>query len=334
MKILVISLAGVGDTLCATPLIRELALQYPSALIDVLVMWKASADLLRHNPDVNKIHYFNFLSATLNDSIAFLSYLRSEKYFLSFNSFPQSKVQYRMIARFIGADHRVSHRYSSSLLDVCLVNHIAEIDYTKHIIDNNLALLPDGPSGYKPKYELHLCKQDYAVANASWNRDYQYGNRKPILGVHVGSGGTKNLALRRWPAKNYRALFERLHDKFNILQFGDSSERIDDYNYFPSTNITEAAAMLGYCDKFLSVDTVFMHLAAAMEVPKQIVIETPTFNETVFPFNRDFVLVPNPDCHGRTLYRYDGKGIKGTDEEIRAMMQSVTVDVVEAAICQ
>ena len=37
MKILVISLAGIGDTLFATPLLHELRANFPDATIDVLV---------------------------------------------------------------------------------------------------------------------------------------------------------------------------------------------------------------------------------------------------------------------------------------------------------
>jgi ADP-heptose:LPS heptosyltransferase len=40
MKILLIAMAGIGDTLLATPLIRELRLNYPDAQIDALVLWK------------------------------------------------------------------------------------------------------------------------------------------------------------------------------------------------------------------------------------------------------------------------------------------------------
>ena len=46
MKILVISLAGIGDTLLATPLIRELRANFPAATIDVLTMWAGSKDLM------------------------------------------------------------------------------------------------------------------------------------------------------------------------------------------------------------------------------------------------------------------------------------------------
>jgi hypothetical protein len=65
-------------------------------------------------------------------------------------------------------------------------------------------------------------------------------------------------------------------------------------------------------------------------VPGQIVIETPTFNKTIEPYQRPYRLVPNPKVQGRNLeyYRYDGRGIRGSAEELRACMRSVTVEMV------
>ena len=73
-----------------------------------------------------------------------------------------------------------------------------------------------------------------------------------------------------------------------------------------------------------------MHLAAAMKVPNQFVIETPTWNKPIEPFNNRFTLLHNRAVAGRNLdfYRYDGHGIRGTREEIVRCMESVSVDEV------
>jgi ADP-heptose:LPS heptosyltransferase len=169
-----------------------------------------------------------------------------------------------------------------------------------------------------------------------------------LMGLHIGSGGTKNLALRRWPLSSYRDLIQRLSQSdpdLAVLLFGGPEEEkdharllagVDRRRVFapPTRNLREAAALLGRCRLFLSVDTALMHLAAAMNVPAQVVIETPTWNRTVEPYGRPFVLVPNPGVAGRNLefYRYDGRGIRGSAEEISRCMQSVTVDSVHSAV--
>ena len=105
--------------------------------------------------------------------------------------------------------------------------------------------------------------------------------------------------------------------------------------FFPKTeNLLQAAALIAKCDSFLSVDTALMHVAAAMGVKNQIVIETPTWNKPIEPYGNPFTLVKNPVVAGRNLeyYRYDGGDIKGTPEELVRCMASVKVeDVFETA---
>jgi len=81
---------------------------------------------------------------------------------------------------------------------------------------------------------------------------------------------------------------------------------------------------------FLSVDTALMHLAAAVKTPAQIVIETMTFNPTMEPYRRPYVLIRNPNLQGRNLeyYRYDGRGIRGRAAELLACMRAITVEDV------
>ena len=99
-------------------------------------------------------------------------------------------------------------------------------------------------------------------------------------------------------------------------------------------NFRQAAALLRHCQAFLSVDTALMHLAAAVKVPNQIVIEAMTLNATNVPYGNLFKLVPNPAVNSRNLdyYRYDGRPIKGTDRQLTTAMNSVKVEAVQLAV--
>jgi lipopolysaccharide heptosyltransferase II len=350
MKFLVISLAGIGDTLFATPLIHELRANFPDSRIDVLVMWAGSKDLLAGNPHLNTIHHHNLISSGRADSFKFLLRLRGEKYDVSFNTHPQSRALYRAVARFIGARRRASHRYDNSgPLDALLVNRSLPQDYQRHAIDNNLDLL--GLIGVKPVLPQHNYELFLSAAHRQWADEFMTAHelwQRPRLGIHVGSGGTKNLALRRWPLKYYVALIQRLaqsHPRTAVLLFGGPQEERDheiitaqaDRNQVflaRSQDLREAAALAGKCDAFLSVDTSLMHIAAAMRVPRQFVIETPTWNRLIEPYHNAFVLIRNPAVAGKNLdyYRYDGKGIQGTQEELTQCMSSVSVDDVHRII--
>ena len=343
MKILLISLAGIGDTLMATPLIHELRASFPQARIDALVMWAGSRDLLQSNPHLSSVIHQNLIKAMPHETWTCLQDLRRQRYNVSINTYPQSRTVYRAVARFIAAEARFSHVYDRwSVLDHALMTRTMEQDYTLHAVENNLNLLK--LLGASPKLPQHSYELALSAEERKWAQHFLGDDRRKILGIHVGSGPTKNLPLRRWPIENWTGLVQRiLHEQpaWRVFLFGGPEEAeahatilgdvTDSRVIAPQTrNFRHAAAVLEKCHAFISVDTSLMHLAAAMKVPHQFVIETPTFNETVEPYGQRFTVIPNPMVAGRNLdfYRYDGKGIKASAEEIGAMMRSVTVEAV------
>ncbi len=348
MKILVISLAGIGDTLFATPLIHELRANFPDATIDALVMWPGSRDLLENNPHVNRVFQKNLITASKLEAVNFLRSLGKNDYDISISTHPQSRIHYRFAAWLAGAKTRISHEYECfGVFDHWLVNRTLPQDYSRHAAENNLATL--ALIGVKPKLPVHELEIFHTSDEVKWADDFLAQNGlagKKWLGVHVGSGGTKNLALRRWPLANYIALSRQLGEwrsDFPILFFGGPEEQIDhkiihtalpNAIFPPTKNLRQAAALLRRARAFLSVDTALMHVAAAMKVPAQIVIETPTWNQPIEPFGNPFTLIKNPAVAGRGLdfYRYDGGDIKGTREEIIATMESVKVADVFATV--
>jgi ADP-heptose:LPS heptosyltransferase len=350
MKLLVISLAGIGDTLFTTPLIHELRVNFPTAEIDAFVLWTGSRDVLQGNPHLNTVHQQNLITEPKLASLKFLWHLRRRRYDVSFNTHPQSRRHYRCVARLVGAKTRISHDYDHAhAFDRWLINRTLPQDYKRHSAENNLALLE--LLGGKPKLARHSYEVFLAEAEEAWAADYlatHQLNGRRLLGVHVGSGGTKNLALRRWPQSHYVELFRglnRKHPEVSILLLGGPEERAAHEFILRETNsplvlqpetrsLRQAGALIKRCRAFLSVDTSLMHIAAAVGVPRQIVIETPTLNPTVVPYGRDFILVANPFVAGRHLefYRYDGSGIRGTADELVRCMASVKPDSVLQAV--
>jgi ADP-heptose:LPS heptosyltransferase len=351
MKILLIAMSGIGDTLIATPLLRELRANFPEAQIDVLVMWAGAKDLLEGNPNVNRVWQKNLIKDGTANSLPFLRQLRRERYDISLNAHTQGRLAYRAVAAFIGAKRRVGHSYDTTgWLDRAWFMHamVAE-DYTVHSIENNNRLLPlIGAKTLLPSHnmELFLTSIEEQFAN-----EFVSGNQlasRLVLGVHVGSGGTKNLPLKRWPLPNYIELFKRLtagQCQLTVLLFGGPEEKeshaciqaevASSSILVPETrSLRQVAALLKHCHAFLSVDTALMHLAAAIKVRNQLVIEAMTLNETNVPYGNSFTLIRNPAVHGRNLdyYRYDGGPIRGTNKELVAAMNSVKVDDVEHAI--
>lgn len=351
-KILVIALAGIGDALIATPLIRELRAAFPEASIDALVFWAGSRDLLAGNPHLHHVHQCNSFEVGSLAFLKFMTGLRRERYDVSINTHPQSKIEYRIVARLIGAAQRLSHTYdNSTCLDDLLITRSLPQDYAIHSADNNLKLLSLLGKAALPRpraYELFLTPEEIATAQRIADENKLAGRR--VVGIHVGSGKTKNLRLKRWPVENYITLINRLtsaRPEVTVLLFGGPEEKEENARIaaeaahgnlvIPKTrSIREAAALMKHCEAFLSVDNAMMHFAAAMKVPKQVLIESMAFGPTLEPYGRPYRLVKNPAVHGRNLdyYRYDGKGIRGTEEELRQIMAAVKVDAVFNAVLE
>lgn len=341
MKILVISLAGIGDTLFTTPLIHELRENFPDIRIDALVKEAGARDLLENNPHLSHVFFKDLLKCGKLEGVQFLRSLHKEDYDVSISTYPQSRIHYRIAARLVGARTRISHEYEcSGPLDGWLVNRILPQDYSLHAVENNLATLP--LLGAKQLLSLpHTLEVFLKSEEMKWADDFLVEQNlagKKWLGIHVGSGGTKNLALRRWPLENYIELTRRLQLELNlpVLFFGGPEEKsahekiraaLPPAIFPPTKNLRQAAALIRRAHSFLSVDTALMHVAAAMKVLAQVVIETPTWNHPIEPYGNPFTLVPNPAVHGRNLdfYRYDGGDIKGTREELIACMKSVKI---------
>ena len=342
-------MAGIGDTLIATPLIRELRANFPDATIDALVRWPGSKDLLENNPHLNRVYQKNLIKAAKLEAFRFLWSLRRNRYDVSINAHPQSRLEYRLAARFVGAPIRISHEYECfGWPDRRLVNKTLPQDYTRHSIENNFdVLLPVGAKTKLPTHELEIFLAPDEEKEADEFLAHNQLAGQTILGVHVGSGATKNLSLKRWPLKNYAGLVRRLNKErpdVRILLFG-GPEEIKDHPIIlaqsnrdltleaKTQNFRQTAALIKRCSAFLSVDTALMHIATAVKVPNQIVIEAPTLNATNLPYGNPYTLVKNPAVAGRNLdyYRYDGGDIKGTREELIACMASVKIeDVFEA----
>jgi len=321
-------------------------MNFPEARIDALVLWSGSKDVLEGNPYVNNVYQKNLLRHGTLAGLRFLFSIKKNAYDVSINTHPQSRRHYRMIARIIGAPFRISHLYESFRpVDSWLVNRTLPQDYQRHSVDLNLdvlQLLKTRKLLQKHSLELFLSPADLGWAE-TFIAENKLQSRK-ILGIHAGSGGTKNLALKRWPLENYIELVKRLrnmHPDLGILLFGGPDEDAERNQIMAadpggltirvrSENLRQAGALMKQCSSFLSVDTALMHVACAVRAARQIVIEAPTLNKTNEPYATFWTKVPNPAVGGRNLdyYRYDGAGIKGTTEELIRCMASVKVEAV------
>lgn len=287
-RILAISLAGAGDTLLATPVLRELRTAYPAAAIDVLTMQGAvPREVLEGNPCVRSWLHFDFLREGRLRSVAFCLSLRRRAYDLSLTLMPQNRLEYNVISWIIGARERLGFEF------VCdcgarprrFLTRVVREDRRLHVVDNNLRLLTEGLglplAARDPRPELHVGPDHEAAAAGFCALPPMAGRR--LVGFHPGSGTTKNLVLKRWPASNWADLARRVaawEPGVFIVLFGSPDEAPlrreimaasglppDRIGLAPDGPVRATAALIRRMESFICGDTLLTHVAAAVGTP-------------------------------------------------------------------
>jgi heptosyltransferase-2 len=352
-RILVISLAGAGDTLLATPALRELRTAFPAAGIDVLTMQGAvPREVLEENPCVSRWLHFDFLREGRARSIAFCLSLRRRTYDLSLTVMPQNRLEYNVISWLIGARERLGFEF------VCdcgarprrFLTHVVREDRRLHVVDNNLRLFTEGlglplASG-DPRPELHVGPEHEAAAAAFCARPPAAG--RTLVGFHPGSGTTKNLILKRWPAPNWAELARRVaatDPGVHIVLFGSpdetplrreiaaasglSADRID---LAPDGPVRATAALIRRMACFVCGDTLLTHVAAAVGTPV-VEIVGPTDPAATGPYKVPHRIVrlglPCSPC-----YFFSMHGIHCTHATPMACLAGLDAARVEAAVLE
>ncbi|MEP7235485.1 MAG: glycosyltransferase family 9 protein, partial [Ignavibacteriota bacterium] len=232
-KILIIALPGIGDALMTTPMLTLLRKAKPAAEIHVLVMFPATRELFLTNPNLDHIHYFDFIGGPKLEGFLYLLHLRKIGFDVSINIYPQNRREYNLFALLLGAKRRIGVRYGhfnwQNLNWLCTDTILEDDRY--HCVEENIRLLkPLGISpileeASLPKLELHLLPQHTAFAE-NWlsSKPTQHGAESSALkiGFHAGTALFKNHIRRRWAPEKFAELARKLHQELgaNIFLFG------------------------------------------------------------------------------------------------------------------
>ena len=306
MKILAISLSGAGDVLMATPLIKELRLNYPKARIDCLVMQgRIAADILKNNRDISRIIYFNFMREGIFKSLKFCGKLRKENYDLSITTYPQARYHYSIISCLAGAKKRIGFNYDNQLLKLnnLFFTDALKEDFSSHVVSNNLNVLKVLNLRQKiksPKIVLNLSRSSVKFAEDFFRKN----DIKKAVAVHAGSGTTKNFALKRWNKDKFAELCLKLsREGFKIILLGGKDENgLKNYIIAKSglmgnreifnldTEIQNVAAIIRKCALVVSNDTIMGHIAAAVGA-RVISLFGPTSPENTAPYSKNAAII-------------------------------------------
>lgn len=277
--ILVIAVSGIGNTVMATPLIRQLS--RTNWTIEVLSLNQTIASPLLKSPWVSKFYFFG---ANFFQTFKLLLCLRARRYDYSLVIYPSNNWRYNILCFVVGAKQRLIHSYPKfkyrnwEFLQNLKTPALAGI----HDIEQNLNLLAllSLPKPENNCLAFFTDEKDQQSAQ-NWLKNNVKGPG-PLVGVHLGAGARQNSGQKqekRWPLANFAALLKLLRKSFAcefVVLVGPQEQSLQkafreladsDKIHFFTGSLGIGAELIAHCRLFLSNDSGPMHIAAAKNIP-------------------------------------------------------------------
>ncbi len=280
MRILVIALPGIGDSLLSTPALAVAKRFSPELTIDVLVMFRGSEEVFRRNRNVNEVLYFNFMKEGVIKSLKFVRSLRG-KYDATLNIYPSNRKEYNLISFLIGAKKRAAVKYSHvDGKELGFLNNVRIVEDSRlHNVQENIRLfgkLLGGSFSDEPGLDFPLSDAERKYAE-QFCAERGIGKDSLVIGFHPGGSTLKNHLNKRWPPDRFAELGKLLVDRLGarVMIFGGPEEKdlrdgivrkIGSVSVFSADVQTmgQSAALIERCSVFVSNDSSLLHFSSAL----------------------------------------------------------------------
>lgn len=282
-RVLIIKLRHHGDTLLITPVINTLKANFPNAKVDILIN-KETMPMIEH---FSSIHHIFVLDkawkkegklARLRHEWKLITDLRNQQYDVVINLADQWNSA--IITRFTGAKIRIGYdiyKRQSPIWKKCFTYLIPLGSvYKQHIVEQNLALLQP----------LQLAKTDTQVSMAYSHQDKHVVTEKlkahNVLGSYIVIQPTSRWFFKCWDENKWSELIDTLqHDGYQIILTSGPDPREQEMvetiikgctsNHVVSLSgqlsLPQLGALIDEACLFVGVDSVPMHMAAALKTP-------------------------------------------------------------------
>ncbi len=312
MKILILTLSGIGDALMFTPAIKLLRQSLPASKIDALVMYRGTKEIYKTNPNLNDIIHFDFLKQGTANSLKFVLGLR-KKYDATISVYPSNRKEYNIINFLLGAKKRVGIEYlRMNNSNFGWLNNVTVLENDQtHNVQTNIKLIEkllDKKFDEEPSMEISFSDEhkqfaeNYLGKNGIKVNDF-------VIGFHPGCATLKNHIKRRWEQEKFAVLGKKLIKEKNakVLLFGGPDEEelkfsicsmIGSENSFmiKTENFLQSIAIMKRCNVFVTNDSGLMHVASALGL-KVIAIIGPTNPHYIYPWKTEHKIVSlNLNC--------------------------------------
>lgn len=321
MKIFVELFHGLGDTVCALPMLKVLRDNYPEAYILIAVKGPAQADIIKSsNIALDEIIIWNIYKDSLLNNIKTILKLRSYKFYYGINTVHTPLTKAKLLMQAVGCKKciGIQHQLNKSFDDLKDKYHFVEANL---LAIKPICKLPEMkiyPKLYVNDESLKKMRKKFLKLN----------NIKPIIGICIGNGDfslknrwirTGKVVTKGWGIENINELIkELLKNRYNVVLFGGNQEKellrhinmelLNDKNLLnlvPATNINESIAAATLCNLVVGIDTGMQHIAAAVGT-KTLSIFGPTSPQMcgAYADNVEFVEadVACKYCYGTKMY--------------------------------
>jgi heptosyltransferase-2 len=347
MKILIITLSGIGDALMFTPALKLLRKSLPDAELDALVMYRGAKEIFESNPNFNKVIHFNFLEEGASKSLKFLLQLR-KKYDASINVYPANRKEYNFISFLIGAKERAGVVYlRKNRTNLNSLNNIKVLENDNvHNVRTNIKLceaLIGKKYSEEPPLEFQITNEEKDKARKYFN-EVGISSEELVVGFHPGCATLKNHIKRRWEPEKFAELAKKLINNHSakILIFGGPEEKelkeqisslinSERVNVVNAESLTKSSAIMQRCKIIVTNDSSQMHIAAALGL-KVVAIIGPTNQNYIHPWKTEHQIVSlNLDCSPCFFYSPTPLICHRTDVKFKCIKE-LTVEMVYQSV--
>jgi len=295
-RVLIIRLSSLGDVLLTTPVIQALKKKYPDCKIDYLVRNQYS-DVLRYNPNLNKIYEFNPLNVK-----ELLNELKQNNYDFILdlqNNFRSRKITFNLKAKV--------YRFKKlSLRKFLLVN------FKINLMRNSKSIVERYAESF-PEIQLDNYGLEIFIPKELENKIHDF-NKDSIIGFCPGS---KHYT-KRWLPEYFIELGKKLsNDGFTILIFGGKDDETicseistqipNSINLQNNNEILLTAAYMKKCKLIVTNDSGLMHTASAVKTPVLVIFGSSVKEFGFLPYKTKNMILENENLRCRPC-SHIGKG--------------------------
>ena len=268
MKILVLALQGLGDSLEVTPMLSALKLEIHDAHITVATTRGVATSLFQELPElVDRVVELPYWDKGLQAfALAAVREILYTSYDIAFLPYPAARPEYTILLRMFRARKRYAHTYRAGFLQVLLGLGITAGSVRKvHNVHRNADLL--GLAGLQPDLP-----DRYQVPRA-----WKSADRAPnLILMHGGTVAHDGLENRRWAPERFASVATSLLDRGYDVQAicGPSDEdavgailALEERVGVLRGRLDEVARKISTARLLIANDSGIAHLAAGVGTP-------------------------------------------------------------------